>query len=94
MRVTVKREENERGLARVCQGPRGFEIRIKGERVGHAMWGRNFGQAYGSGYWFWYAGSERYSVPRKNASDEPFETAEAARDACLAYVRKHAKEPE
>ena len=28
MRITFKRQANETGLARVCQSPRGYELRV------------------------------------------------------------------
>lgn len=92
MRITVRREKSERGLAAVTQGPHGFDVRIKGERVGCVQWARVYGKPCGVGYWYWYAGSDRYGVPRKNTCNEPSATPAIARDACLAYVREHAKE--
>lgn len=93
MRITVRRQERERGLAAVTQGPRGFDIRINGECVGHVRWGHNFGKEQSSGYWYWWAQSTRYGVPHKNTASEPSNSLELARDACRAYVREHAKEP-
>jgi len=33
-KLTFKKEASERGLARVCQGPRGYEIKLDGKRIG------------------------------------------------------------
>jgi hypothetical protein len=81
-RVTAKRA--------VSEWPRGFDIRVGGGEVGSANAACRSGMGRSGGYvWHWYASSKEHGIDWKNSAiaDDPFATAEEARDACLAYVK-------
>lgn len=93
MRVTARRQESEQGLARVCQSPRGFVISLDGKRVGHVGFARPFGSVTDRSeeHWFWYA--HVGDVSRNSASHcSYYATREAARDACIEWVKATARE--
>jgi hypothetical protein len=84
-----RREPRATGLAAIAQGERGWELWYGDTRIGTVSirakgWGREK-----LGYYF-YAGDERFGVPRKNtASEPPFPDVEDAKAACRAYVEEH-----
>lgn len=86
MRVTVRKESSERGLARVCQSPRGFVISVDGKRVGMVGWASDGLGRHGTGYWYWWA---RIGETLRNTANEKVRiaTKEEARDACVAWVK-------
>jgi hypothetical protein len=87
MRITVRKEPSETGLARVCQAPRGFIVSIDGKTIARV------GAAHASSLrdydWHWYGGDEALGVARRNSAAEGinYNTKEEARDACVAYVK-------
>lgn len=94
-RLVWRRQPNETGLARVCQGPRGAELRLcvpgqKPERIGTVSARRGLGD-YGG--WYWTAWSRDGRVPRYNTVDsecgpvKTFSTIEEAKADCFAYVK-------
>lgn len=88
MRVTARREPRESGLAGVVQGPRGYIIKADGKDVGRASmryegWGR---KELG-----WYFHARLGDVSINTCNDRLFETAEAARDAAIAWVKEQSK---
>lgn len=85
MRLTWKRQESEKGLAAVCQGERGYDLRIDGQCVGRVRPVEKWG---GGGYW-WYAVSEEHGIPLKNTALSPMPTIGEAKALCLAYVKEH-----
>ena len=87
LRITCRKEENETGLARVCQSPRGFVISVDGKKVARVGSYRGLG-AKPDG-WHWYGGDDSLGIPRRNSSAEglTYETKEACRDACIAYLK-------
>lgn len=89
MRVTVRKQESEQGLARVCQSPRGYVVSVDGKRAGSVSWARERWGRSDGGYWYWYAsiGGASYN----SSSDTPrAATKEEARDACVAWVKRMA----
>jgi hypothetical protein len=88
MRITCRQEKNETGLARVGQGPRGFEISIDGNVVGRIGFARALGPRHAKP-WHWYGGDPLLGIPRRNSSAEGvmFSTREEARDAFVGYVK-------
>lgn len=89
MRVTVKNEPSERGLAGVCQGPRGYIISADGEKVGRVSCTYIDRLSRKGMYWYYYASGE--GIPHANTcNDVPrLKTKEEARDACVAYVKEN-----
>ena len=90
MRVTVRKEPSETGLARVAQTPRGFIISVDGKKIARVGFAYGFGRlSSGSGDWHWYGGDEALGIERRNSAADGvhFDTKEAARDACVAYVK-------
>ncbi len=86
-RLTWKREPNETGLARVCQGKRGWDLRINGNRIAMVRpWTKGFDRTVRG--WYWYGGSDALAVPRMNTCDSPTKTSEEACAECEAHVRK------
>lgn len=84
-RFTWKKQANERGLAKVCQGQRGFDLRLNGEPIAHV---RPFGWGNDKKGWYWYGCS-------KNTSDKPSATPEEAKIECLEHCKAHiAQQPE
>src|SRR5579859_8196065 len=95
-RLVWRREPNETGLARVCQSPRGAELRLcvpgrKPERVGWVNPVRHSFHDYRG--WYWIAWSKDGRVPRYNTVDsecgvvKTFDTLDAAKADCFAYVK-------
>lgn len=90
MRVTARNQPSEGGLARVCQSPRGYIIKLDGKDVGRVGSSRNlFAKTpaeRGCLSWHWYAhvgGESRNSA----ANDCNYPTKEEARDACIEWIK-------
>lgn len=81
-----RREPRETGLAGVCQGERGWELRYGGEDVatvsrhGHDRWNPTG--------WHWWARNDGLGVVWRNTSAEKltYKTPEEAKVACRSYV--------
>lgn len=95
-RLTWRNEPNETGLALGCQAPRGKELRVDGEKVGHAS-------PYPIGFhkwagWYWCARGDRFGVELYNSCavrpKEIFDTMPEAMAACEAYVRRQLGAPQ
>lgn len=86
MRLTWRKEPHETGLARVCQGPRGAELRIDGTLVAHVSALRvGFSRDYDG--WYWYCGTEpALGILHRNTCRAPVSTIDEAKAACRAYV--------
>lgn len=82
MRITFRREERETGLARVCQGTRGWDINVNGVRVG----GVRPSHRHSSESWFWYVGSNVLGLPYISTCNEPVTTSEEAKLAAKEWV--------
>lgn len=79
MRVTVSREASESGLARVCQSPRGYVLKVDGKVVGRVGWSHSPDK---SKPWHWY-GSGHNSA----SAGTYFATKEEARDNAVAFIK-------
>jgi hypothetical protein len=83
MRLTWKKQANETGLARVSQGPRGYDLRYKGVAVGHVHYGRC------PNGWYWWAACDTYGIALFNSAAKgipPYTDIEDAKAACKKYV--------
>lgn len=93
MKITARQEASEKGLARVCQSPRGYIIKCDGKDVGRVGWASRIFDGPGAGAkpWFWYAGVEtagRERMSRNSASHKCFYASrEDARDACIEWFK-------
>lgn len=88
MRLTWRREPHARGLAGVCQGERGWDLRADGCDIAHVrplLRGRRT-----EGY-YWY--SCHSSLPEANTSASPTSTPEEAKDGCEFFARTHLRSP-
>lgn len=98
MKITFKREERARGLARIGEGHRGYQINLDGERIGsisHANpaakpdWGWRPSE---SDPWFVSIASAG-SIPHYNGHSESpralFLDLEDAKRWAKDYIRKH-----
>ena len=82
MRVTVRREASESGLARVCQSPRGFVISVDGQVAAHVGWSHAPDK---SKPWHWYG--DGYNSAAVGVF---FTTKEEARDNAVARIKARA----
>jgi len=89
MKVTFRKQPNEPGLARVCQGPRGYVVSVDGIAVGNVSpLSRGFGSSVIG--WYWVVGTyPKYGIPLTNTYRSPKPTKEEARDECKAFIREH-----
>lgn len=81
MALRWRKQPNETGLRRVCQGPRGFELREGSTiviRVSPLL--SNHREVMG---WYWYGLG-------KNTSNEPTKTAEEAKAQGMAWAKERA----
>lgn len=90
LRLTVRRQRRERGLAGVVQGELGHDIVLNGAVIGSVRLGRS-GSAAGRG-WYWSAGGRQTPITLHNTAATgrvwlPTEAGklEALND-CLRYV--------
>lgn len=86
MTLRWKKDEAQKGLARIAAGPRGSTLQDGDVRFatvsalrGHRM------QARG---WFWVAGWGS-GIPHKNTCDEPASDEATAKAQAMAYVNQH-----
>lgn len=86
MRITWRKQPNEKGLASVGQGPRGAILRVDGEDIGHVSASCK-GLAFRWDGWYWVARSDG-KVPLKNTASESkyYKDIEDAKRDCKAYV--------
>lgn len=77
----------ETGLRATGAGPRGWYLMRGDRRVGSvsAIRGGCRGPVTG---WYWVAREDTIGIPLRNTSNTPSATPEAAKAACLAYVRE------
>jgi hypothetical protein len=87
-RFTWSRQPSERGLAGVCQGPRGFILKRGGKEVGRVspLTGGPINRDITG--WYWY-GSGHNSL----WSGDKYTNPDDAKAACLAYVRSKTPTP-
>ena len=85
MRLTWKRQPHETGLRRVCQGERGYNLRLDSETVASVRLDRSI-MGEGRGY-FWSCPA-RDLWPWHNTAAEGvfFATADEAKADCKAWI--------
>ena len=91
MRLTWSKQPSERGLASVCQAPRGANLKVNGIEIG-AVRPKLVDWRTWDG-WYWYARIPSSLVGGDegvyhNSSDNPDETIEQAKVACETWVRE------
>lgn len=85
-RLTVRNQPIATGLARITQSPRGYDIWFGGKCVGSVSANSSGWHTYDG--WYWCTPSEPdLGIEYMNTHITRTSTKEAARDACLAYVR-------
>lgn len=69
--IRWKREPREKGLARVCQGTRGYQLWDGDKRVGNvAIATQKLADRYADGPWYWYcAGTNSHATPVPTADE-------------------------
>jgi len=72
-----RKQPSETGLARVCQSPRGYELREDGEAIAHVV---PVHMRFIITGWYWYGFDQ-------NTYSHPVETA----DECKKQVKKYMK---
>jgi len=83
-----RKQPRERGLASICQTPRGATLRYGDDVAGRVMGTRT---KEGTVRYFWVAGWDRQEIPRMNTCGEMVKSLEEAKAACKAYVVEHLK---
>lgn len=77
VRLSWRKQPNETGLARVCQGTRGFELRQGKETLAVVA---VLGGRYSRGPWYWYGMG-------RNTASQPAPTFDTAKAEALAWVK-------
>jgi len=86
VRLRWKKESSETGLRRVGAGPRGSYLHDG--KIKYAVVSAHATRITGKIGWYWVAGWGS-GVPHMNTCDEQGRTEADAKDAAMAYVRKH-----
>jgi hypothetical protein len=86
-RLSFKKTPRSKGLARVCEGELGYDLRIDGIHVGGAKPLLAWSAARTKIGYYWWVKSIG-AIKHKNTADAPVATMEEAQAQCLAYVRK------
>jgi hypothetical protein len=81
MRITWRKQCNERGLAKVCQTPRGKVCTIDGEEVCRVYGTRG-------GEWYWVAVADDHPIPLKNTCGNQVSSLEEAQKQADKYIRQ------
>jgi len=83
MALRWRKQPNETGLRRVCQGPRGFELRDGEKAVVHVAPLTNPANRWEVIGWYWYGLG-------MNTSGEPVRSAEEAKAQAMAWAKERA----
>jgi hypothetical protein len=86
VKLTWSKQPNERGLARVVQGPRGAILKADGERVASVS-PKPIGFHKYRG-WYWVARDDASRIPLRNSCGEPAATLDEAKVQAESYVRE------
>jgi len=79
-RLTWKKTPRSTGLARVCEGELGYDLRMDGRRIGGAH------PHFKGGYYWAVIGTE--TIKHRNTAHVTVATIEEAKTQCMAYVRE------
>lgn len=85
-----KKNDPERGLRRICAGPRGSKLRLDGIEVASIATYRPGFEMKG---WYWVAGHVGFGIPRHNDYPTLHKTEDEAKAAAMSYVRRHLRKP-
>ena len=85
MALRWKRQADCKGLALVCQGPRGFELCLDGVRIASAAY---LGRSQSKAYWS-CATSQTLGIPWTNTSNAPANSIEEAKDQAMAFIKPY-----
>lgn len=88
-RLTWRKQPNEKGLAAVCQTPRGYELRHAGVRLGSVSPSTEMGRRYDIKGWYGCGAWDEWGVPRINTCHTLSETMEEAKRVLMAHFRKY-----
>jgi hypothetical protein len=80
-RLTWKREDRETGLRAVCQGERGYDLRLDGRDLASVSPLRE------GGYYWCCSTEEDLGIVHKNTAHAPKATIEEAKEECMAYIK-------
>lgn len=86
MRLTWRKQPSERGLASVCQSPRGLICKVDGEDVADVSPLPVGFHRYDG--WYWVAVSDFHPIPLKNTCKAPCKTIDEAKAQAERYVRE------
>lgn len=85
MRITFKQHTRETGLRAVCAGPRGWDIKVNGKRVGSVSWvNAGIGSVKRPMGWFFVVSDP---FPYINTCDAPLEDSEQVKANAKAYIQ-------
>ena len=89
-RLTWRREARDKGLARICQGYRGFELWYDGYHIGDATnLARTFSDRFDPKEFYWRVFiNETLGLTYENTTRTPVASIEDAKEQCEDYVRK------
>lgn len=91
MRITFRKHANKTGLARVCQGPRGYDAKINGVVVA-SIYPLSVGFHEYRGWYWACAKNESLGIEHRNTYATPTNTADEAKAQCKAYLLACVKE--
>lgn len=86
MALRWKRNPRPTGLAGVCAGPQGSQLRDGDHSYATTNYSGRFGSREPKG-WFWVARNDSAGVAWKNTCENVMETEEEAKAEAMAYVR-------
>lgn len=88
-RITTKRQENEQGLCRICQAPRGCTIKVNGKCVGRVRYARSI-YLEDPGFYFVITGHPEIPIRFRDSAEENLfwgADLEKAKATAIEYVR-------
>lgn len=85
--VTFKLQERETGLRAVGAGPRGWDIKVNGKRVGSVSpLGGHLGTPVRG--WYYVAHDDRLGIPHRNTCGEVGRSADDVKKDAKTYVKE------
>lgn len=87
-RLTWKHEPNEKGLARVGQGPRGYDLNFgEHKRIASVDMVRQGSKFVYKGWYWSCASDDALGITHHNTASNPVETMDEAKEQAEAYIR-------
>ena len=94
-RLRWRKQPNETGLARIVQGPRGYDLWYGDRDLGSAHPLTHWPDRYTIVGYYWSVGSDKdLGIAHRNTASAPVATMEEAKAACLAYIKECLKRAE